>query len=150
MDLAEIRRLVEQGEGTALEFKKSTGELREAMAALCGMLDAAGGGKVVFGVTDDGAVVGQDFAERTLEDIANESRKLEPKAEVTTTRRGLPGTGVRGGGPVVRRPVLATGRTARRVGDFLRRAGSGCTQRKLRKTVSVAASSRRSKNRRAG
>ena len=90
MDLAEIRRLVEQGEGTTLEFKKSTGELRSAMAALCGMLNAAGGGRVVFGVADDGTVVGQDFAEKTLEDIANESRKLEPKAEVNTTRLVLP------------------------------------------------------------
>ncbi|MBI4917245.1 MAG: putative DNA binding domain-containing protein [Acidobacteria bacterium] len=90
MDLAEVQRLVEQGEGTTLEFKKSTGELRAAMAALCGMLNAAGRGKVIFGVTDDGAVVGQEFAEKTLEEIANESRKLEPKAEVTTTRLDLP------------------------------------------------------------
>ena len=90
MDLDELQHLVEQGESTTLEFKKSTGELREAMAALSGMLNAAGSGKVIFGVTDDGTLVGQDFAERTLEDIANESRKLEPKAEVTTTRLDLP------------------------------------------------------------
>jgi ATP-dependent DNA helicase RecG len=90
MDLAGIQRLVEQGEGTTLGFKKSTGELRPAMASLCGMLNAAGRGTVVFGVTDDGAVVGQDFAERTLEEIANESRKLEPKAELTTARLDLP------------------------------------------------------------
>jgi len=90
MDVAELQRVVEQGEGATLEFKKSTGELRQAMAALCGMLNAVGSGTVVFGVTDDGAVVGQDFAERTLEEIANESRKLEPKAELTTTRLDLP------------------------------------------------------------
>jgi ATP-dependent DNA helicase RecG len=125
MDLAEVQRLVEQGEGTTLEFKKSTGELREAMAALCGMLNAASGGKVIFGVTDDGAVVGQDFAERTLGEIANESRRLEPKADVTTTRLDLPSGGTlvvvearaTEPGPFTYdgRPCLRVGRTTQRM-----------------------------------
>lgn len=90
MDLAELQKLAEQGEGPILEFKKSTGELREAMESLCGMLNAEGRGTVLFGVTNAGEILGQDVADRTLNEIANESRKLEPKAELTTTRLGLP------------------------------------------------------------
>ena len=90
MDVAELQRVVEQGEGATLEFKKSTGELREATEALCGMLNASGYGRVLFGVTNAGEVVGQDVGDKTLADIANESRKLEPKADVTTIRAALP------------------------------------------------------------
>lgn len=86
MDLAEVQQLVERGEGTTLEFKKSTGELREAMESLCGMLNAEGLGAVLFGVSNAGEILGQDVADRTLNDIANESRKLEPKADVVTRR----------------------------------------------------------------
>jgi ATP-dependent DNA helicase RecG len=132
MDLGQLQRPAEQGEGTTLEFRKSTGELREAMAALCGMLNAAGVGKVIFGVTDDGAVVGQDFAEKTLEDIANASRKLEPKAEMTTTRLDLPSgrtvvlveARAAEPGPFTfdGRPCLRVGRTTQRMsGDELQR-----------------------------
>ncbi|MBI5490547.1 MAG: putative DNA binding domain-containing protein [Deltaproteobacteria bacterium] len=142
MDLGKLQKLVEQGEGAALEFKKSTGELREAMAALCGMLNAGGGGTVVFGVTDDGAVVGQDFAERTLEDIANESRKLEPKAEVTTARLDLPSgktvvvveAQAAEPGPFTfdARPCLRVGRTTQRMSrdEFDRRVADRLHARK--------------------
>jgi ATP-dependent DNA helicase RecG len=90
MDPTELRGLVGQGEGVTVEFKRSTGELREAVEALCGMLNGSGFGRVLFGVTNAGEVVGQDVAEKTLADIANESRKLEPKAEITTHRVVLP------------------------------------------------------------
>lgn len=39
----QIAERVKQGEGPALEFKRSTGELKEAMQTLCAFLNGAGG-----------------------------------------------------------------------------------------------------------
>lgn len=80
-----LRRLVEQGEGPSIEFKRSTGELREGMEAICGMLNLAGRGQVLFGVTDRGEVRGQTVAEGTQRDIANASRSIEPAVEVKSS-----------------------------------------------------------------
>lgn len=77
-----LHRLIPQGEGVTLEFKRSTGELREGMEALCGMLNAAGGGQVLFGVADTGEILGLTVAEKTLRDVANASRRIEPPADV--------------------------------------------------------------------
>ncbi|MBI2930276.1 MAG: putative DNA binding domain-containing protein [Planctomycetes bacterium] len=84
MNLASLQRLVSKGEGQALEFKRTTGELREGMEALCGMLNAQGKGRVIFGVSDKGEIVGQAVAESTRRDIANASRRIEPAAEIKT------------------------------------------------------------------
>ena len=59
MTLASLRRLVAKGEGPTLELKRSTGELREGIEALCGMLNGTGRGRVLFGVSDAGEIVGQ-------------------------------------------------------------------------------------------
>lgn len=91
MDLSRLRRLVAQGEGPALEFKKTTGELRPALEALCGMLNDEGRGRVVFGISNDGEIRGQEVAEKTIREIANLSRGIEPAAEVKTERVRLPG-----------------------------------------------------------
>ena len=85
MSVAALRRLVARGEGLGLEFKRSTGELREALQALCGMLNAAGGGLVLFGVSDMGEIVGQAVSDGTRRDIATASRRIEPSAEVRAT-----------------------------------------------------------------
>lgn len=79
-----LRRLVQRGEGPTLEFKRSTGQLREAMKSLCGMLNATGKGRVLFGVWDDGKILGQAVSEGTQRDIATASRRLEPPAVVQT------------------------------------------------------------------
>ena len=93
MKPAELPRVIAQGESATLEFKRSTGELREGMEALCGMLNDAGRGRVLFGITDAGVILGQTVAEKTLREVANASRKIEPAAECRTSwvpiRRGL-------------------------------------------------------------
>ena len=47
--------LVEEGEGQVLEFKRSTGELKEGMQTLCAFLNGSGG-MVLFGVQDEAQV----------------------------------------------------------------------------------------------
>ena len=65
MTLASLRRLIARGEGPTLEFKRSTGEFRQGIEALCGMLDGTGRGQVLFGVSDTGEIVGQMVTEST-------------------------------------------------------------------------------------
>lgn len=83
MTPSELKRLTAQGEGPELEFKRSTGELRQAMESMCGMLNASGRGAVLFGVSNQGKVIGQDVAESTVRAVSNESRKIEPAAQLT-------------------------------------------------------------------
>ena len=69
MTIAAFRRLIASGEGPILEFKRSTGELREGMRTACGFLNGDGG-KVAFGVKPDGTLVGQEVSDKTLREIA--------------------------------------------------------------------------------
>jgi len=79
MNRAELERLVTQGESERLELKKSTGQRTAAMKSVCGMLNRLGG-FVLFGVTDNGEIVGQIVTEKTLRDIEHELTKIEPSA----------------------------------------------------------------------
>ena len=81
----ELAGLVRQGEGPALEFKRSTGELKEGMQTLCAFLNGAGG-KVLFGIRPDGRVVGQEVSDQTLRSIAQAADRFEPPAHVAIDR----------------------------------------------------------------
>jgi ATP-dependent DNA helicase RecG len=85
MDLAELHQLVAAGESERLEFKKATGELHGGMETLCGLLNGRGG-KVLFGVTNSGRIVGQDISDATLQEVAAAIRKIEPHAWIDQTR----------------------------------------------------------------
>lgn len=67
------------GESDVLEFKQTTGERKDAARALCAMLNHRGG-KVLFGVRPDGTVSGQQMGDRTLEEVAQEIREIDPPA----------------------------------------------------------------------
>ena len=54
---------VKGGEGPALEFKRSTGELKEGMQTLCAFLNGSGG-RVLFGIRPEGTIEGQVVASR--------------------------------------------------------------------------------------
>lgn len=82
MDLEDIRRLAAAGESETLEFKKSTGQRTEAAKALCAMMNGQGG-RVLFGVTDEGELVGQQVEAKTLEYLAQEFQKIEPQITPT-------------------------------------------------------------------
>ena len=74
-----IERMVRAGESETLEFKRTTNTRREATRTLCAMLNQQGG-LVLFGVTPEGHVAGQQVSERTIEEIGQELREIDPPA----------------------------------------------------------------------
>ena len=90
MMLDDITRLIAAGESETLEFKKTTGERREAAKTVCAMLNNRGG--IIFiGVTPEGVVTGQQVGERTIEDVSAEFQRIEPPAFPSIDRVPLAG-----------------------------------------------------------
>jgi len=73
------------GESETLEFKRTTGERREAARTLCAMLNHRGG-RVLFGVEPDGRVLGQQVSDHTIEEVAQEIQLLDPPTFPTIDR----------------------------------------------------------------
>jgi ATP-dependent DNA helicase RecG len=126
MKLATLKKLVAKGEGPALEFKRSTGELREAMQSLCGFLNTSGG-VVLFGVDRKGKIVGQQVTENTIHEITQALDRFEPPAKITIER-----TRVEEGREIVSLsatsnhesvPFVYDGRAFVRVGNTTRKMG---------------------------
>lgn len=57
-------------ETETIEFKKTTGELKEGIVSLASMLNKHGYGILYFGVKNDGTLIGQEIGNRTLRDIS--------------------------------------------------------------------------------
>lgn len=53
-----------------VEFKKSTGEIKEGILSLSAMLNKHGKGDLYFGIRNDGEVVGQQIGDRTLREVS--------------------------------------------------------------------------------
>jgi ATP-dependent DNA helicase RecG len=85
VNLKQLSALLRRGEGPALEFKRSTGELKEGMQTLCAFLNGSGG-TVLFGVRPDGTIEGQEVSDQTLRDVAQAADRLEPPAHVSIHR----------------------------------------------------------------
>ena len=85
MTTEQFAYLAASGESETLEFKATTGMRREAVMTVCAFLNQ-GGGQVLFGVTETGAVVGQQVSERTIEELSAELRRIEPPAFPTVER----------------------------------------------------------------
>ncbi|MDE0030589.1 MAG: putative DNA binding domain-containing protein [Deltaproteobacteria bacterium] len=73
----QISALVASGESETLELKATTRTRREAAATVCAMLNRRGG-YVLFGVTPEGSIVGQQVSERTLEEVSAEIQRIDP------------------------------------------------------------------------
>lgn len=84
----QIRAWAASGESETLEFKRTTNERREAVRSLCAMLNHRGG-RVLFGVEADGTVIGQQVGDRTIEELAQEIKELDPPAFPTIDRVDL-------------------------------------------------------------
>ncbi len=107
------------GESETLEFKRSTGRRRDATRTVCAMLNHRGG-RVLFGVESDGRVVGQLVSYRTIEDVAQELREIDPPVFPSIDRVSLD----TGGDVIVvsvstgtNRPYSYRGQAYRRVGN---------------------------------
>lgn len=73
----QLTALAAAGESETMEFKKSTAEKDRACRTLCGFANGKGG-RLLFGVTPSGKVVGQTVGARTLEVLAQEFQGFEP------------------------------------------------------------------------
>lgn len=77
--MSEYLQEISSGESEWVEFKRSTSLLKEAVQTLCGFANDKGG-VLYFGVTDDGAIIGQSVTDDTLKNIANTVKlNTEPK-----------------------------------------------------------------------
>lgn len=85
MNIEDIRRLVAAGESEEVEFKSTTGTRREAAMTICAMLNQQGG-QVLFGVTPEGRIVGQQLRERSIEEVSAELARIDPPAFPTIQR----------------------------------------------------------------
>lgn len=67
-------------ETETLEFKKSTGELKEAMHSICAILNKHQHGELYFGVKPDGTPIGQVVTEESLREVSQKIKNfIEPK-----------------------------------------------------------------------
>lgn len=70
----------EFNESEAVELKKSTSELKEAIISIAAILNKHRRGKLIFGVKPNGEIIGQTVTEKTLRDVAKAiSDHVEPK-----------------------------------------------------------------------
>ena len=53
-----------------IEFKKSTGELKEGIISLASMLNKNGKAVLYFGIRNDGEVIGQQIGDRTMREVS--------------------------------------------------------------------------------
>ncbi len=83
MNLSQLKSLVKHGESNILEFKKSTGQRSQSMQTACAFLNSDVGGTILFGVTDNGKIIGQEVSDKTNREIAGELDKIEPHADIT-------------------------------------------------------------------
>lgn len=83
--MQELLRIIAKGESETVEFKKSTSLLREGIETICALANRKGG-YLLFGVADNGDVLGQQVSDDTLKNIANAVKlntdpKLYPNIE---------------------------------------------------------------------
>lgn len=88
MELEELRSVVARGESETIEFKKSTGLLNRAGETLCAFLNGRGG-RLFFGITPEGQIVGQLVSDNTQRDLAAMLSRIEPAAPVEINRIAL-------------------------------------------------------------
>ena len=119
MRVAHLTTLTASGESETLEFKATTGTRREAAMTVCAFLNQ-GAGQVLFGITPDGTVAGQQVSERTIEELSAELRQIDPPTFPTVERVPVDGgleVIVVSTGQGASRPYSYRGTAYRRVGN---------------------------------
>src|SRR3990167_9092540 len=82
MKIAQLKTLIKHGESEQLEFKTSTANLSSGMQTVCAFLNSTVGGTLIFGVKDNGQIIGQEVTDKTRKELAVELSKLEPIAKI--------------------------------------------------------------------
>lgn len=106
-------------ETETVELKKSTSELKEAVISIVAMLNKHQRGEVIFGIRNDGAVVGQQVSDKSIRDVSKAiADHIEPKVYPVVEQILIDGkqcikVQVEGG----EHPYYAYGRAYIRVGD---------------------------------
>lgn len=85
MDMGQIKKLVNKGESENLEFKRSTGQLDNAMKTICAFLNGYGR-TVLIGVRENGEIIGQQVGEGTINDLIDHFNGIEPPPPVEYRR----------------------------------------------------------------
>ncbi|QQR80807.1 MAG: putative DNA binding domain-containing protein [Deltaproteobacteria bacterium] len=85
-NLKKISQLIKRGEGESLEFKKTTGELKEAFQTICSFLNSDEGGMLLFGVGPKGTVEGQEVSDKTLREISQCISRIDPYIHIPIYR----------------------------------------------------------------
>ncbi len=86
-----MEAIVAGGETATVEFKKSTGQRGKAAQSVCAMLNGKGG-SVLFGVSDQGEIHGQEVSSRTIEKLVQELRQIESHTPLDPELVELSGT----------------------------------------------------------
>jgi Schlafen, AlbA_2 len=73
MDLTTTVAVIADGEGQHVEFKQTFAEEDDGIKSLCAFANASGG-RVLFGVKNNGEIVGSDIGRNTLENFASKLR----------------------------------------------------------------------------
>lgn len=55
-----------------VEFKKTTGELKEGLISIASMLNKNGKGTLYFGVRNNGEIIEQQIGDRTMREISRD------------------------------------------------------------------------------
>jgi ATP-dependent DNA helicase RecG len=117
--IEQLRGWVADGESETQELKRSTGQRSDGAKAVCAMLNHRGG-RLLFGVEPTGTIVGQQVADKTIQDLVQELSHIEPPARPTIDRIPL-GDGRDALVVVVaagtRKPYAYKGKAFRRVGN---------------------------------
>lgn len=120
-------------ENEVIEFKKTTGELKEAIISIVSILNKHQGGKLYFGIKDNGEIIGQDVSSKTIREVSKAiSENIEPKIYPIVNKVKLNDKDcilVEFEGDDI--PYLAFGRAYMRVGDEDRQL----SMREIRKII---------------
>ena len=79
---------LKETENETVEYKRTTGELREGVVAIASILNKHNRGSLYFGVKNDGAIIGQQVSGKTLREISQEvANFIEPRIYPTITEQ---------------------------------------------------------------
>ena len=76
-------------ENEQVEFKKSTGELKEGVISIASILNKHDSGDLYFGVKNNGDVIGQEISDTTTRDVSQAIRaNIKPPIYPTIEKIG--------------------------------------------------------------